>query len=208
MLEGCKSRASYAKSFLFLTKALAPKGLVCSYGLRLLSVVSAGFYFTDPESAPCITGVIAPLGSGTDLPSLLDNDLSSWNLESKVNSSVGPQFNTRASLELTQNFTEIFKAHVGLIIRFHKIPKKIRKNRKDRKKFKLNLHFVSRRQRLMYNRRIWAFIFLRDFSESFGLAFQEGVKVKKIIFLIDLLSSHSVDKDVASYQIRALQLQM
>jgi len=98
--------------------------------------------------------------------------------------------------------------HIGLIIRFHKIPKKTRKNRKDKKKFKLNLHFVRRRQRLMYNRRIWFFIFLRDFGESFGLPFPEGMKIKNMIFLIDMVSSHSLDSDITPRKVRALQLQM
>ena len=60
----------------------------------------------------------------------------------------------------------------------------------------------------MYNKRIWSFIFLRDFGMSFGLTFQEGLKTKNIIFLIDVVSSHSVDADVAPQKIRYLQLQM
>ena len=46
----------YSENFIYLVKSLMPKGLTNSYGLRLLSVASAGFSF---EICPGVHQVVA-----------------------------------------------------------------------------------------------------------------------------------------------------
>jgi hypothetical protein len=183
-------------SLLYLVKALMPKGLASSYGLLFLRIAAKGLCFqvgARPHSAGAL-GENLSAESGT-----------CWGYaDSELFSLAG--FNTCTTAVLVENFLDIFKAPLGLVIRFHRIPRKLRKGRKDKKQFKLNLHFVDERQRLMYNKRLWALIFLRDFGPVFGLTLPEGTKVKKIAFLIDTIGSHSAAADAAPQKIRQLQM--
>jgi hypothetical protein len=185
-------------SLLYLVKGLMPKGLASSYGLLFLRIAAKGLCF---EVAACSHGTAA-LGETPGAQSDI-----CWGYASGRPFSLAG-FNTCTTAVLAENFLEIFNVPLGLVIRFHRIPRKMRKRRKDKKQFKLNLHFVDERQRLMYNKRLWALIFLRDFGPVFGLTLPEGTKIKKIAFLIDTIGAHSAAADTASQKIRHFQLQM
>ena len=181
-------------------------GLASSCSISLLGIVSGGLYFeaaqgfaADPLSEPC---GLNELADGLDVLG------AAWSVCAAANPRPEPSFNACLAIEVAKNFLEVFRAPLGLVIRFHRLPRKLRKGRKDKKQFKLNLHFVGERQRFMYNKRTWGLLFLRDFGPVFSLTFPEGIKAKKMIFLVDTLSVHSAAAEAAPQKIRHFQLTM